>query len=165
VWSLCQGTITTYQADLNQTWLWTVESNVAALNIGLTMSCHWAQNHRAWWGHSWEYQCLLDKQHDDDDDDDSEVFIDASLFCYYYMSGRFIDNYLQTSATLQLSHVYICVERPSSPWLLSASLTSQPRSIEVMWLADFNGRISKFNIYATPVVEGNWHRWTVNICS
>ena len=50
----------------------------------------------------------------------------------------------------------MCAERPTSPWLLSASLSIQPRSVEVMWLADFDGAISKFNIYAKPVMQGNW---------
>jgi len=31
-----------------KTWLCTVESDVAALNIGLATACHWAQNRQAW---------------------------------------------------------------------------------------------------------------------
>jgi len=50
-----------------------------------------------------------------------------------------------------------CVEKPASPWLLSVSLSSQRRSVEVMWLPEFDDRINQFNIYAKPVVEGNWH--------
>jgi len=49
----------------------------------------------------------------------------------------------------------VIVEKPSRPWLFSATLTGQPRSVEVMWFSNFEGRISKFNIYAKPVIEGN----------
>jgi len=55
----------------------------------------------------------------------------------------------------------LCVHigRPGSPWLLSANLSSEPRSVEVVWLADFDHRIRKFSVYAKPVVEGNCRYW------
>ena len=31
-----------------QTWLWTVESDIAPLNIGLATAYYWAQNRQAW---------------------------------------------------------------------------------------------------------------------
>ena len=55
------------------TWLRTVESDLAPLNIGLATAYHRAQNRQAWSklvGTATQ-RPPLDKPHDDDDDDDT----------------------------------------------------------------------------------------------
>jgi len=51
-----------------------VESDVAALNIGLATVIIKDKIDRHG-GRSWKWQCPLDKPHDDDDDDDDKLSI------------------------------------------------------------------------------------------
>jgi hypothetical protein len=53
--------------------------------------------------------------------------------------------------------LFVIVERPLSPFVMSVSLGSEPRSVEVIWMADFEDNIfvKKFIVYAQSFSAGN----------
>jgi hypothetical protein len=45
------------------------------------------------------------------------------------------------------------IEKPSSPWLFSASLSHEPRSVSVVWMSEVISGISWFTVYGQPTSD------------